>query len=336
MDLNQNELQILLEQAEILIRAGKLDLAIVKYSKVLSLDSQNLEAAFGLSQCLLHTGKLEDAKDVLQKALANYPQNSLLWSNLGNYYLLIKDYKKALDSFKQALTLDPNRAENSYNVYLTNLNLSPNKIENYLEFLHTAIKLEPTNTTFRYNLAYYYQSKKDYKKAQEIYLAVLKDDPNNANVLNNYGICCVVLSENQKAKELFALALRANPNLKQARNNFIMILDKENKLFWWSRFLSALVIAVPFLPIYLLLQLIKFKADSSRKQALRILIIFLILIATLVLLPKIFLSLKLHLVIIFYTICVSIFIFVCLPWMKKLDNIQNKLIDDEILKLKYL
>jgi tetratricopeptide (TPR) repeat protein len=62
-------------------------------------------------QKLLAEGRIPEAVETLQRATAEKPQSSVAFTRLGGAQVLGQDYAAAIESFKQAISLDPNNAD---------------------------------------------------------------------------------------------------------------------------------------------------------------------------------------------------------------------------------
>ena len=335
MNENKTLIENLLEQGQFLIDAHKYEKAIEIFQKVVDLDPNNLIANFGLGCCLMEIKRLPEAKEVTTKALLVNPTSSILYNNLGRISWLEKDKKEALEYFKKALELEPNLATNLFNCYKFNSLVKPKQRTQYINFLFEALKLKPNDYEYLASLAGYYNYTKDYSKSQETYLNLLKIDPNNPAILNDYGVLLISLKDTKKAKKMFLNSLRINPNLKQAENNFISIISRENKFFLVFKWIFTLFVSIPFLPIYALIQAIKFESENdSKEQLIRFCYLILSLVSVFFLLPQIFYTFKLNYILLFYGVCLVLIFAVCLPLMKKLDKIQESLLQKELSKVK--
>jgi tetratricopeptide (TPR) repeat protein len=79
--------------------------AVTAYDRVVEIDAKNSEAPVRLAMCLMHTGDLERADTMFQKALEFYDNvsNPELWHSLGQLYALQEKNQQAEESFNQVL-----------------------------------------------------------------------------------------------------------------------------------------------------------------------------------------------------------------------------------------
>ena len=98
------------ESAEIWDELGRLYLekqnyvdSITAFQKVISLDPQNGEAHLKLGLALFQIGDYETSASIYEKALPLFTDNvarSIIWNHLGDTYLRLKDYEKAIAAYK--------------------------------------------------------------------------------------------------------------------------------------------------------------------------------------------------------------------------------------------
>lgn len=124
-------------------RSGRVPEASAAYAEALSLNPTNRKANFNMGTALyrnaqlIKSGKLpmpQNANmtpdslsgliadkaiqnfEVLTSTVSNPDTLQKVWHNIGNCYLLKKDYKKAADAYKKALKLNPKDEESRYNL----------------------------------------------------------------------------------------------------------------------------------------------------------------------------------------------------------------------------
>jgi Ca-activated chloride channel family protein len=91
-----------------------------KYRKSLSTKENALIGNYNLGNTLYQEGKIEEAKEQFQTAAADKSadkeQLSRTYHNLGNSYLKSKKYPESIESYKQALKLNPKDNDTRYNL----------------------------------------------------------------------------------------------------------------------------------------------------------------------------------------------------------------------------
>jgi len=204
-----------------------------------------------------------DEINFLQKRKLHFLSFTILFAVLGiifvsrfylGYYFSVngkdslknRDYIEAERSFKKAIFFNPAdpsyydlKANLLYNKYLTSSN--PELLEKARSQLHTAISLNPKNSSFYDHLGVIYSalsvSTKDktsissgyLKNSLSSYLYAKELDPYNAYYRNSIGEIYLTSHQIEKAEKKFKDLLAIEPNFLPARVNLLKIYIKLNK-----------------------------------------------------------------------------------------------------------
>ncbi|MBA5606937.1 tetratricopeptide repeat protein, partial [Duganella sp. FT3S] len=87
---------------------GQLSLALGAYAQSLALDAGQLDARNAVAAIDAQQGRLADARDALQRLVADYPGEAQPLNNLGYVYYLMGDYPAAIATLQRAVALEPN------------------------------------------------------------------------------------------------------------------------------------------------------------------------------------------------------------------------------------
>jgi len=52
-------------------------------------------------------GRIDEAEEILERAVKNYPKFALLYDDLAKVYVISHDYKKAVDAYHKVIELAP-------------------------------------------------------------------------------------------------------------------------------------------------------------------------------------------------------------------------------------
>ena len=138
----------------------------------------------------------------------------ILHYSVGLTYLESKDYKKAIESLKEAIRLKPNDAGAYYW-----LGFAYAEIENYQKAIESYKEVVRLNPDFVYTydpLGSAYFALNDYEKAIESFKEAIRINPDNATVYSKLGIAYAGIKEYQKAIESCKEAIRLTPDSAQA------------------------------------------------------------------------------------------------------------------------
>ena len=156
----------------------------------------------------------EQAMGYYQQALALDDSNFNIWQNV----LQIESELSEIDSLEKhsglAIEVFPNQPSLYY--YHGFANLSNKNYETAAEVLEQGKKLSKNNpnmqVVFNSLLGDTYNELEKYEKSEEAYEAVLKTEPNNDHVLNNYSYFLSLRKQNlDKAKRMSAKLIKNNP-----------------------------------------------------------------------------------------------------------------------------
>jgi Tfp pilus assembly protein PilF len=92
-----------------------------------------------------------------------------------------------------------------------------------------AVRTDDTRSDAYHRLAVLHDMKGDCEASQEFYHAALKRDPENAELLCDYGYSCYLQSRWKEAEKHLRRALALKPNLTRAHNNYGLLLARTNR-----------------------------------------------------------------------------------------------------------
>jgi tetratricopeptide (TPR) repeat protein len=213
-----------LEAAKRNEQSGQLAEAILMYEQCLMLDPTHRDSILSLSRLYLMTGKPIQSIELL--ITKNWSGDKDFLVQLSNTYMTLNQFDEAERVLKQAQAKKPDSA------ILNNLGvvaIRRNKGEEAIDYFTESLKLDEKNVNTWFNLATYYESQNDPRKAKEVIgQALTKLDQMELKekyiqLLNNLG-------ESSKALELIETELLKNPN------NLLLQVSKMRTLFHAKRF----------------------------------------------------------------------------------------------------
>ena len=127
---------------------------------------------------LLSEGKVREAKDVFEQALADDPNDARAWLDLGLVHEAADDFVSAEKAYRRSAEVDQRFAEafNNLGVLLR----EDGKLSEATTMLERAVALDPQLTAARFNLALAYEEQGKLADAEREYLATidrLANDP---------------------------------------------------------------------------------------------------------------------------------------------------------------
>ena len=224
----------------------------------------NLYEILNKAQIATSLGKYQLAIKLSQDVLSIAPNNALAYYNLAVAYVFLKNYDKAEEFIKLALSFEPN-LENSLVLYCIilfqkeqyqaasekadeALKINPDnetaifykacifhKLKKYKEaewYIKKALEHSPNSNSYHSKLAEIYSDTNRKNLAEQEYLAALKLEPNDSISLNNYGMH--ILAKNwrdKKGLELLRASLRNKPDDKTVIENYETYYTYQNFFF---------------------------------------------------------------------------------------------------------
>jgi tetratricopeptide (TPR) repeat protein len=191
--------------------------ALPYFEKAVESDSNYAEAWAQTGFCKEKLGRHSEAIDASKKAVALRPSAESYFNlGLANYYL--KQYREAVDNYRQSIRLDPyNAADAHYAVGLVYRDWG--RADDEIQAYKQAIRLRPDFTSAYERLGARYLKSKKYVEAIELYkqLAALK--PGDSSAPNSMGEAYLELSRFPEAVEAFRQAIRLKPDFGRAYYN---------------------------------------------------------------------------------------------------------------------
>ena len=80
------------------------------YRKALDIEPKFINAERGLGLTYVAMGRINEAVEILESAVKNYPKFALLYDDLAKVYVLSHDHEKALDAYHKVIELAPDSA----------------------------------------------------------------------------------------------------------------------------------------------------------------------------------------------------------------------------------
>jgi tetratricopeptide (TPR) repeat protein len=215
------------------------------YQPLVAMDSSNSQARVILAESYYYQEKYDSAKAVLEPVLKdndfrpaalellgriafeealfdqaeNYftlltqenPRNRYGWILLAVIYNREKKYQNSIDVLQRALTIHSNDPD-LLGMYGSTLS-EAGREQQALEPLEKAVKLDPNSTNNIASLAALYDKLKMWNKSDSLYEIALKQDPDNALLLNNYSYSLTDRGiDLEKAKQMVEKALSIDPD----------------------------------------------------------------------------------------------------------------------------
>jgi tetratricopeptide (TPR) repeat protein len=191
--------------------------ALPYFEKAVESDSNYAEAWAQTGFCKEKLGRHNEAIEASKRAVTLRPSAESYFNlGLANYYL--KQYREAVENYRQSIRLDPyNAADAHYALGLVYRDWG--RPDDEIQAYKQAIRLRPEYTSAYERLGARYLKSKKYVEAIELYkqLAALK--PGDSSAPNSMGEAYLELGRLPEAAEAFRQAIRLKPDFGRAYYN---------------------------------------------------------------------------------------------------------------------
>ena len=191
--------------------------AVTYFEKAVESDANYADAWAQSGFCNEKLGRHAEALEASRKAVALRPSaESYFNMGLANYYL--KQYKEAIDSYRQSIKIDPfNAADANYALGLAYRDSG--KTDEEIQAYKQAIRLRPDFVNAFNRLGAAYVRVKKYGDAVEVYRQLSTLKPGDATAPNSMGEAYLELNRLPEAQESFRQSIRLKPDFGKAYYN---------------------------------------------------------------------------------------------------------------------
>jgi choline-sulfatase len=239
-------------------KAGRRDEAKKAFEQSLALDPHYVLAAQGAARILQSQGRLEEAIQVLRRAVANRPGSDARLQ-LGQVMRAAGRIDDAASEFRSLLKSDPNNPAGHLELGLTLNRLG--KSDEAIEHLRRCLQLDPASADARlhlgvmlgqtgqldqaraqleqavriapqwsaahYNLGVVLATQHRLAEAEKAFAQAIRLDPHDANYRNALGQVLMQLDRKDEAMAQFRQALAIDPGLEPARENLTQLQRRQ-------------------------------------------------------------------------------------------------------------
>jgi predicted O-linked N-acetylglucosamine transferase (SPINDLY family) len=216
MTIHQS-VQQTLQQAAYLHRSGRFIEAEAAYRSVLAGMPRHVDALHGLGLLKFQQGQLNEACELLRRAVRESPKSSAVRSSLGSVLAALRCFDEALACFDTVLKRDPRDAAARYNRAVVLDTLARN--EEALAEFDKVLKQRHDDADAWFNRGNVLARVERYEEALTSYDHALAIAPRAPSIINNRGVVLSRLDRHEEALASFDSALAINPQYVDALNN---------------------------------------------------------------------------------------------------------------------
>jgi|TARA_B110000263_G_scaffold12354_1_gene10400 tetratricopeptide (TPR) repeat protein len=172
---------------------------------------------------LFTNGKFQQALSDSNLMLEKFPNSVILCNIAGISNAGLMQFDDAIDSYKNALKINPHFAEAYYNMGIAQKGAGD--LEEAIESYKQALKIKPNYVEAYYNMGNLLKDKGDLEEAIESYKQALKIKPDHAEAYNNIGITLEDNGDLEGAIDSYKQAIKINSDFAEAKVNLISLLS---------------------------------------------------------------------------------------------------------------
>jgi tetratricopeptide (TPR) repeat protein len=221
-------------------RQKEFSAAEAEYKQVLTIDSHSTEAAIGLTNIYMKSGRLAEAEPLLRRLAAERPDDAGIHLQLGRV-LAAQDKKDAIAEIQTALKLAP--ADSDAQRDLAELLVQSKKLPDAEKIYRDLITVHPSDAELHGQLGEVLLNERKFPEAQQEFMTTIKLKPDFGAA---YGSLAVAANENQNyALTIKALDVRDKLQPEVPMSYFLRataldhLRDYKQAAQYYQRFLSA-------------------------------------------------------------------------------------------------
>lgn len=241
INANPENAELYMQRAELWINKKRLIAADQDLQMAVKLDSLNdtyLLAYGNLSALINNTRK---SKNLWETCVKINPENLSCRIKLSELYFFVQEYEKSVKYANEVLKMDRTKYLASFFKGMSILESGDtvrairnfqDAVENKPDFIRglemlakiysekddllavdyykAMLNVNPADRTAYFNIAYFYQARKDYENSINYYALASQVDPENSGILYNLGYIHTQLNLNEKALAYFSKAIEIN------------------------------------------------------------------------------------------------------------------------------
>ncbi|MBI1870446.1 MAG: tetratricopeptide repeat protein [Chlamydiae bacterium] len=213
--------------AQLAIDAGKLELAKKHLDLVISYYPKSYTPYYERGRYFMVLKEYQKAIEDFTKAIEMFPSYEEAYTKRGVSHVRLGEYEAALNDFSKAIELDP---RNEYGLsQIGSIYLSKKDYKQAINFCSKAVEIDDKDTLAFSSRAYAYSMINDFQKALKDYQRVMEITDQHEYIFSNMGYVYVKLEQPEKALEYFKKAIQYNPDDQYAQRWFSSVKQRLSK-----------------------------------------------------------------------------------------------------------
>ena len=212
------------------------------YKTALDCDSKNYVTLYQITLCCFDLREYQEAIEYSERALSLYPEQPLFYFFNGMACYNIKDYEKAITVLEKGRKLSANKELTAnFDMSIGDTYIVLNNHKKAYEAYDRVLRSDPNNVNVLNNYAYYLSlDNQDLERALEMSAKTIKAEPKNATYLDTYAWVLYKLGRYQEAKKYMDRVFKydKNPNgtnYEHYGDILYKLGDKKNAVKNWKK-----------------------------------------------------------------------------------------------------
>jgi len=226
--------------------AGQYQEALDTFRKAARMDPPAMQFQLGAANSLAMLGKLNDAEVLLRRLTLRFPDEALVWFNLGNVLRDCKSYPQALECYVETLRIDPRFADARNNLGSTLQSIV--RYEDAEREYRECISLAPDHALAKCNLASVLIDLGRFKEAEHVLREVVQSAPEMSDAYMFLGAALGHQGRLREALAQFRAAAEIAPHKAQVAEVYAAALIEQGHLGDGMRWLSRALALNPDSP----------------------------------------------------------------------------------------
>jgi protein O-mannosyl-transferase len=173
-------------------------------------------------------GIYQNAEILWRTTIAGNPGAFLAYHNLGSLLATRGRLDEARENYQKALALEPDLAAAHFDLGLLLVRL--NRFDEAIEHYRKALELKPNYADAGYNLGVLFANQRQTNQAMACYQKTLAINPRYADAAYNLGVLLAGQNQTDQAAGFYRKAVEANPNHIEAHYNLANLLAAQGRL----------------------------------------------------------------------------------------------------------
>lgn len=217
------------QQALSLQKEGKLDAARLICDEILREEGERAEVLHLLGLIAYQTGNIEQAAELIGKAAALDPVNTLFHYHRGLAFQRLQNFEAAIVSYDKAIAIAPDNVDALMN--RGNVLAALGRFEAAVSSYNAAAALRPNAALIYFNLGQVLRELGDFQRSADNLGKAIELNPNSADAHNHLGRTLQRLNRVADAEASFRRAIQLQPDHADALSNLGDVLELQGRTF---------------------------------------------------------------------------------------------------------